>query len=95
MEGRKKRCHSTRGNAPMQLPGSGDSSVGMMTFMVDVARGAGLPNRHTYSGDQIHELRARMVTIIFFASLDPPRDPYRTRVRLQQLMAPDFSWSEH
>ena len=78
----------------MQLPGSGDSALGMLAFVVNVARGAGLPTQHTYSLEQIHELRAHLVTIILFYSLDPPRDPYRTRMGLQQLMAPRFSWPE-
>ena len=65
-----------------------------IAFMVNMARGAGLPTHLTYSPKRIHELRDHSVTIILFYSLDPPRDPDRTRMGLQQLMAAGFSWPE-
>ena len=68
--------------------------MGMMAFMANVAKGLGLPTHLTYSAERIHELRAHLVTIILLASLDPPKDPYRTRIGLQQIMAPGFCWPD-
>ena len=66
----------------------------MMALMINVVREGGLPTHLTYSAEQINELRAHLVAIILFASLDPPRDPYRTRIGLQQIMAPGFTWPD-
>ena len=86
---------------PTLQAGAGqDRAIGTMVFMLNIARGAGLPHPSfdvgsqcspyppTYSAEQFNLIKTRLTVSILYASLDPPSDLAVIGRGINQLTAP-------
>ena len=65
-EGDSRQWSSRRRAAPRQMPGAGDTAVGIMAIMRHIAPRQVIPSAGYYTPDQLHELRAGFAACILF-----------------------------